>query len=203
MSRIVKIVLRELLKTHFLRCIFVDLYFYNLENHPLEPLKACFLNYQNPKSPKRIIKKLFIELPLILCLSVSSVMAQNDTVIKIGNRIDFEDVVIKKRRVGRLYRNKSRLERAVYKVYPVALEAGRLLKETEDTILIIKDKREQKRYLRRLEKQLYTKYKPILRDMTFSEGLILLKLIDRETGNTSYNLVKEFREGFRHSFGRE
>ena len=47
-----------------------------------------------------------------------------------------------------------------------------------------------------MERQLKKKYTPVLHRMTFSQGKLLIKLIDRETGHTSYALVKELRNGF-------
>ncbi len=47
-----------------------------------------------------------------------------------------------------------------------------------------------------MERKLKEQYAPVLRCMTFSQGKLLIKLIDRETGQTSYALVKELRNGF-------
>ena len=50
--------------------------------------------------------------------------------------------------------------------------------------------------MRKAEKEINEEFGGDLRDLTFTQGKILLKLIDRETGNTSYDLVKELRGGF-------
>jgi hypothetical protein len=54
--------------------------------------------------------------------------------------------------------------------------------------------------MKKLEEELDTEYGKELRDLTVTQGKILLKLIDRETGESSYNLVTEFRGEFRAVF---
>lgn len=95
-----------------------------------------------------------------------------------------------------IYRDGSRLERIIAKVYPIAQDAKRTLKGMERELSQLKTKKEQKKYIESIEKELKKKYGPVLMRMTTSEGIVLLKLIDRETGDTSYQLVKEFRGGF-------
>lgn len=106
------------------------------------------------------------------------------------------DVYVNGPKVKRIYRDRSRLERMVAKVYPIAKEANTTLRVMERELLKIKGKRHQKEYIKSVEKVIKKKYTPVLMRMTTTEGLILLKLIDRETGDTSYELVKELRGGF-------
>lgn len=82
------------------------------------------------------------------------------------------------------------------KVYPIAKEANRLLGEMEKHMATLKTERERKLFTKAMERQLKEKYTPVLHRMTFSQGKLLIKLIDRETGHTSYALVKELRNGF-------
>ena len=90
----------------------------------------------------------------------------------------------------------QRLVRNVKKVYPIAREANRKLREVENHLLTLKTKKEQDQYVKRVEKELKEEYTPVLETMTFSQGKILIKLIDRETSNTSYELVRQLRGGF-------
>lgn len=106
------------------------------------------------------------------------------------------DVYINGPKVNRLYRDRSRLERMVAKVYPIAKEANATLRVMERELMKIKGKKKQKEYIKSVEKAVKKKYTPVLMKMTTTEGLILLKLIDRETGDTSYELVRELRGGF-------
>ena len=93
-------------------------------------------------------------------------------------------------------RQLSRLMYNVKKVYPYAKLAGIKLKEYEDTLSRCKSDREKKLIMKRVEKEINAQYGPELKDLTFSQGKILIKLIDRETGDTSYDLVSEFRGEF-------
>lgn len=82
------------------------------------------------------------------------------------------------------------------KVYPVAREAKAYLIQLETDLASIPDPKKRKAYTKTLEKQLTAKYTPVLKKMTRSQGKILIKLIDRETSRTSYDLVREFRGRF-------
>lgn len=94
-------------------------------------------------------------------------------------------------------RNKhARLIRNVKAVYPYAKEAGRLHREIEENLKKLGNKRAQERYLQRMEDEIIEKYTPILYKMSFSQGKILIKLIDRETEQTSYTILRDMRGGF-------
>jgi hypothetical protein len=54
--------------------------------------------------------------------------------------------------------------------------------------------------MKTLEDELYKEYEPIIKKMSLQTGKILLKLIDRETGQNSYTVVKDLRGGFRATF---
>lgn len=85
-----------------------------------------------------------------------------------------------------------RLVRDVKKAYPYAKIAGQRIKEYHD---LVEDKknRERKKLMKEAEKNLKAEFKKDLENLTVNQGKILMKLIDRETGNSSYDLVKEYR----------
>ncbi len=93
-------------------------------------------------------------------------------------------------------RRYARLIYNVKKVYPIAIAAREKLRETEEHLLSLKSKRAQQEYIKQVEKELKAEYTPVLKRMTFSQGKILIKLIDRETDRTSYELVKQLRGNF-------
>ncbi len=93
----------------------------------------------------------------------------------------------------------SRLKRDVAKVYPYSKIAGKKLKEYNDKMMGLKPA-EQKKLLRLAEEDLKKEFEDDIRDMTLNQGRILIKLIDRETGNTSYSLVKDLRGSFQAFF---
>ncbi len=88
----------------------------------------------------------------------------------------------------------------VKKVYPYAKLAGIKLREYEDILLAAETDRERRLIMKQAEQEINDQFGPDLKNLTFTQGKILLKLIDRETGETSYELVKELRGSFRAFF---
>lgn len=96
-------------------------------------------------------------------------------------------------------REAKRFDRLVYnirKVYPYAKLAGDKLKYYKTGLDTIPSDKEKKRYLKKAEKELESQFGDQIRDLTFSQGKLLIKLIYRETGNSTFAIVKELRGGF-------
>lgn len=89
-----------------------------------------------------------------------------------------------------------RLVRAVKRVYPIAEEAKVLMATMESELLALPNKKQQKLYIKGIEKRLIREYTPVLKKMTIYDGRVLLKLIDRQIDDTAYEIIKEFRGGF-------
>jgi hypothetical protein len=112
--------------------------------------------------------------------------------------IRFQDVYVY---ADYVYKNKKQYEawtRTKYnvkKVYPYAILAAAKLKEY-NAIMEKMDEKTRKAYLKVVEKQLKAEFEEPLKNLSMTQGKILLKLIDRETGNTSYTLVKDLRGDF-------
>lgn len=110
------------------------------------------------------------------------------------------------------FRNKKeeqfywRTVRDVRKTLPYAKLAFSTLCETYEYIQTIPDKKTREAHLKRLESDIFERYKPVIKGFTKSQGKMLLKLINRETNQSSYNIVKaflgSFRAGFWQTFGR-
>lgn len=88
------------------------------------------------------------------------------------------------------------LEYKVKKVYPIAKVAAIKLAEYNRVYSSFKTDRERRQYVKGVEKELFSEYEQELRTMKVSEGRILIKLLDRETGNSSFEIIKEFKGGF-------
>lgn len=99
-----------------------------------------------------------------------------------------------------------RTVRDVKKTLPYAKLAFSTLCETYEYIQTIPDKKTREAHLKRLESDIFDQYKPVVKKMTKGQGKVLLKLINRETDQTSFNIVKaflgSFRAGFWQTFGR-
>jgi len=96
----------------------------------------------------------------------------------------------------RKQRRYNRLERYVKKVYPYAQLAASKLKEYEGELATLHTEKERRKVMKKVEKALKDQYGDELKKLTVTQGKILLKLIDRQTGRTSYELVKQMRGSF-------
>ena len=90
----------------------------------------------------------------------------------------------------------KKLKRDVKKVYPYAKLAGDKLIKYEKELTDLNKERDKRKLMKKVETELKDEYGDELKKLTITQGKILLKLIDRETGNTSYELVKELRGSF-------
>jgi hypothetical protein len=97
-------------------------------------------------------------------------------------------------------RRYSRLVRYVKKVYPYAQIAAERMKEYEQILIDTPDPSDQRKIMKQIEAEIYEDWESDLRELTYLQGGILLKLIDRQTGESSYAIVEEFRGRFRAFF---
>ena len=89
------------------------------------------------------------------------------------------------------------LRNRTLKVYPYAKLAADRLEVLNNRLQQIQKKSMRKRYLKRLEKFIYEEFEAELKKLSRSQGRILIKLVHRQTGNTTHALVKELRNGWR------
>lgn len=122
-----------------------------------------------------------------------------DTVrmIEFVERKVFSDMKFKNKAEEEFY---WRTVRDVRKTLPYAKAACKALVETYEYIQTIPDKKEREKHLSTLEKDIVAQYKPQIMKMTKGQGQVLLKLINRETSQSSYNIVKAFLGSFRAAF---
>ena len=92
------------------------------------------------------------------------------------------------------------LKRRVLKVYPYALAAKTKLQSIQNGLDSIPKRRHKKRYTKEVAKWVKEEYADKLKNLTMSEGRILVKLIYRETNTTSYEIVKSYRGRFNAFF---
>ena len=107
--------------------------------------------------------------------------------VRVYERRDFEYLYLK-RRYRRMIRN-------VKRAYPYAQIAGVRLKELDDHLVTLKSEKEQREYINQAEKEIMQEFESEVRKLTVTQGIILVKLIDRETGRTSYQVIKELKGG--------
>ncbi len=159
---------------------------------------------------------------LLLCISASAFGQKDSVISKIDSlpgrfyllpevdrgglvlpEIQINEVTIHARSERSRRNEYRRYEKLVYnirKVYPYALIVRSKLGEVDKELKNIPDERERKKYLREVEKEVFAKYQGDIEKMTISQGRLLIKLIDRETQNTSYSLIHDYRGKFSAAF---
>ncbi len=102
-------------------------------------------------------------------------------------------ISVESKRDMRRYR---KLIRNIKVVYPYAKIAARKYEEVVVEYAKLTSEREKKEYMKKVEEELKSEFEGELKNLTISQGRILIKLIDREIGLTSYDIVKEYRGNF-------
>ena len=95
-----------------------------------------------------------------------------------------------------LKRKYRRLIYNIKKAYPYAKIAGLKLKMLDEQLAQLETEKERKQHLEIAEKEIMDKFEKDIKRLTITQGIILVKLIDRETGRTSYNVIKDLKGGF-------
>ena len=151
------------------------------------------------------MRKAFLTLSLLF-LSAGLFAQQNNPIVSKAIIIDgdtipsvnLETIYIvghKKFKSKRAKRRYSRLVRYVKNVYPYAKLAGKKLREYDTILRATESKRERRKIMKQVEKEIRADYEGNLRNLYIGEGKILVKLIDRECNHSSYVLLKELRGG--------
>lgn len=97
-------------------------------------------------------------------------------------------------------RRGQRLASNVRKVYPYAKLAGEKMKEYDSILANVTSDFDRHVLMKKAEKEITDQYTEELKNLTITQGLILVRLIDRETGNTTYKVVQELRGKMRAFF---
>ncbi len=90
----------------------------------------------------------------------------------------------------------KKLKRDVLKVYPYSQLAVVTLKKINNNLALLKTRKQKKKYMKKMEKELKSNFKDPLKNLTVTQGKILVKLIERETGTDCYHLIKELKSSF-------
>ena len=109
----------------------------------------------------------------------------------------FKPLKFKNKRQRQQY---TRLVRNVKKTLPIAKEVNRAIIETYEFLQTLPDEKSRQKHLQAVEKSVKEQYTPRMKKLTFSQGKLLIKLINRETDSSSYELVKAFLGPFKAGF---
>jgi len=127
---------------------------------------------------------------------VRACIYQGDTIpwVEMRNIYVYPPMVFKNKRQEMKY---YKLIRDVKKVYPIALLVNRCVVETYEFIETLPNEKAKSKHIKNVEKDLKKTYTPMMKKLTFSQGKLLIKLVDRENNQTSYELVKAFMGPFK------
>ena len=165
------------------------------------------------------MKRLFIlSLAFFMCLNAFCNMARKDddkqkrVLVALATIIDGDtvptfqlmEVTIYGRRdnttSARKQRKYDKLTRNVVKMYPIACELKAILVETYLYLQGLPDDKAREEHLETVEKGLWEQYMPVMKKCTLAQGKLLIKLVDRECNQTSFELIKAFIGGFKARF---
>lgn len=113
--------------------------------------------------------------------------------------VALQEVVIHGRRIWKSPQEQAaynRLRYNVLKVIPYALYAKRRYQQLERDLALVADKKEQKRLVKECDAEIKKMFSAEIKELTISQGQILTKLIDREVGTTTYDIVKQTKGKF-------
>lgn len=123
---------------------------------------------------------------------------QGDSLVR--EHIDLNEVVLLKRLSFKDMAERRKyiiLRRRTLKVYPYAKLAAERLAVVDERLKQIKRKSKRKKYIRQVQKYIEGEFYETLRKFTRAEGRILVKLIHRQTGQSTFDLIKDYRSGWR------
>jgi len=124
-------------------------------------------------------------------VKVGKTLIDGDTVqyMEMSNVYVYPEPTFKNRRQQQAY---TRLVRNVKKVLPIAKEVRQMLIETAEYLETLPTKREKEEHMKRVEAAIVAEYKPKMKKLTFAQGKLLIKLVNRELGSTAFEAMQAF-----------
>ncbi len=134
---------------------------------------------------------------------VTAVVENGDTIpsVMLPEVYVFKPLIFKNNKQMQEY---YRLVRNVKKTLPIAIQINNIIIETYEYMQTLPNEKERQKHLKKVEKGLKEQYTPIMKKLSFTQGKLLIKLINRQTDSSSYELVKAFigplKAGFYQTF---
>ena len=132
-------------------------------------------------------------------VKVSKVLKDGDSI----QYVEFNNVYVYGQPVFKNEKERQKYNRLVYnvkKVLPIAKEARQMLIETTEYLETLPDEKSKNEHIKRVEDDIFRTYKPRMKKLTYSQGKLLIKLIDRECHSSSYEMIKAFMGPVRAGF---
>jgi len=123
-------------------------------------------------------------------------LTENDSIL--NDTIELAEIILSKEKLDPEAKKQFLiLQNRVYKVYPYAKLAADRLTALNNGMARLKTNREKKKYFKIVEDYLNNEFEARLKKLSRKQGQILVKLINRQTGITTYELVKTLKSGFK------
>jgi len=150
-------------------------------------------------------KHLIYSILLLLTSFMSNAQITNDSIIKKDVVIEendtivpLEEVVVYKHKLSSVEKKEFQLlQNRVYKVYPIAKIAADRLTVLNKNMDKMKSNREKKKYFKIVEDYMENEFTGQLKKLSRKQGQILVKLIHRQTGFTTFELIKDYKSGWK------
>jgi hypothetical protein len=132
-------------------------------------------------------------------VKVGKVLHEGDSIqyMEMNNIYVYPSLTFKDKKQAKSY---MRLVTNVKKVLPIAKEARQMLIETTEFLDMLPDEKSKEEHIKRVEDDIFRTYKPKMKKLTYSQGKLLIKLIDRECHSSSYDMIKAFMGPIRAGF---
>ena len=126
-----------------------------------------------------------------------NVTAQDSAVLY---SIELKEIIVTKNGASVMSEEQKKiliLKRRIYKVYPYAKLTAEKLMQINETMAMLKTNKEKKKYFKLVENYLQEEFEPKLKKLSRKDGQILVKLINRQTGSTTFDLIKDYKSGWK------
>ena len=132
-------------------------------------------------------------------VKVGKVLHEGDSIqyMEMNNVYVYPQLTFKNKKQAKQY---MRLVTIVKKVLPIAKQARMMLIETTEYLETLPDKKSKDEHIKRVEEDIFRTYKPQMKKLTYSQGKLLIKLIDRECHSSSYDMIRAFMGPLRAGF---
>ena len=132
-------------------------------------------------------------------VKVGKVLHEGDSIqyMEMNNVYVYPQLTFKNKKQAESY---MRLVKNVKTVLPIAKEARQMLIETTEYLETLPNDKAKEEHIKRVEDDIFRTYKPKMKKLTYSQGKLLIKLIDRECHSTGYDMIKAFMGPLRAGF---
>ena len=187
---------------------FFKAYSENLRNFAPDMRKIVFtivymcLCQQLPAQEQKTAEEVLAEMDsptFVPTVKVGKVLHEGDSIqyMEMNNVYVYPELTFKNKKQAQSY---MRLVNNVKKVLPIAKEARQMLIETTEFLDMLPDEKSKNEHIKRVEEDIFRTYKPKMKKLTYSQGKLLIKLIDRECHSSSYEMIKAFMGPIRAGF---